>query len=545
MLHDFYGPERNAAGAFRWSQPRAALTLPVAGPATYRLLLTMQDSPTVAPPRQVAVAVNGAAVSAVTLDHTPREYTFAHRLDAAAWTADPQHALQVELRTAPFEPPGDPRALGVILSRVRVEFAERPRPWSPALLLPNACLLAVAYGALRLLGVGVLGAAAALGAPLAIGGLLSTGGYVDALALAAEACAQPLAFLGFLLCLAATPWLARLPPGLAGALGLFVALRLLFSLAGLALAAALPLPAPCSGGEAAPALDATGAAFRLLGVWQRRDACWYERIAAVGYRPGERSAAFFPLYPALLRAVGALTAGDLTLGGLVVCGAAYVAAMAGLYRLVRRDFAAPVARRARLYLSVFPAAFFLFAPFSEALFLALAVWALDAARRGRWGWAGLAALLAGFTRAQGALLAVPLAWEAWRHWRQGGRQAPGGRGASGLLLGLAPLAALCDLPLFALYGARATGSTPVQAEGLWRSSLRAPWTVVALAWHDLRARGASAEAAIEALYLALLLLFGLLLVLGLRRLPLAYSLYTAPQLLLLGVRTNYIPLTST
>ncbi len=74
-----------------------------------------------------------------------------------------------------------------------------------------------------------------------------------------------------------------------------------------------------------------------------------------------------------------------------------------------------------------------------------------------------------------------------------------------------------------------------------RFTLRASWAIVALSWRYARARGD----AIEALNLALFLLFSLLLVLGLRRLPPSYALYAAPQLLLIGTRTNFSPLMAT
>jgi hypothetical protein len=83
-----------------------------------------------------------------------------------------------------------------------------------------------------------------------------------------------------------------------------------------------------------------------------------------------------------------------------------------------------------------------------------------------------------------------------------------------------------------------TGLSPFAAQQSWRLSLHAPWTVVALSWQYLRARGDR----IEALNLALYLLFAVLLVVGLRRLPLSYSLYAALQLLLIGTRTNFSPL---
>ena len=314
------------------------------------------------------------------------------------------------------------------------------------------------------------------------------------------------------------------PGGLGEALWLFIILRLTLSLFALLASYLTRLPVPCAGGERAPVLQATGRAFRLLGVWERWDACWYEKIAAVGYQPNDPSVAFFPLYPLLMRAVSLPLVGNLTLAGLIVSGVAYIAAVTGLYQLVQYDFDEGVARRAVLYLSIFPSAFFLFAPFTEALFLALAVWTIYVARRGAWGWAALLALPVGLTRAQGALLALPLAWEVARQWRAGGRR---------LEWALVPLLPVCGVLAFVTYSKVFTGWTTFTAQRtFWGATPQLPWVVVARSWEHLRGRGD----AIEALNLALLLAFGALFLLGLRRLPPAYTLYVAPQLLLISSR---------
>ena len=612
VLADFYGPERNEAFAYRWSKPRAALDIPVLVPAEYRVVLAMQDSPAVAAPRSVAVTINGEAAGDAALGSALREYAFAHRLGPRGWTSLNLRLLNVALTTEPYVPPGDPRPLGVALARVTVEPTRGLPPWRPELLLPNLALLAVAYGALRLLGAGVRIAAASLAAALGLFALYALVARSEALYLAHEGASRPLALLGALLALALAPPLARLGEGIGGrgdrgprgdgtakppraprspgnqglkvtegttraeeweresdlgglgalgglavrpslarfvarrsslvaALALFAGLRVAYSLGAFALASLRSLPGPCAfelannGWRTVPPLHAEGLAFKTLGVWQRWDACWYQKIASYGYEPGESAEAFFPLYPLLMRAASLPLAGSLTLGGLAVSGAAYVAAVVGLSRLVERDFDRPTARRTVLALSLFPTAFFLFAPFTEALFLALAVWALYGARRGAWGWAALAALLAGLTRTQGALLALPLAWEVACRWRADGA------GRRRLVSLLAPLAPLAGLALFAAYTSATTGATPFLAQQTWRFTLRAPWAVVALSWRYARARGD----AIEALNLALFLLFCLLLVLGLRRLPPSYALYAAPQLLLIGTRTNFSPLMAT
>ncbi len=49
------------------------------------------------------------------------------------------------------------------------------------------------------------------------------------------------------------------------------------------------------------AIQGTDFASQLLSSWQRWDALWYQHITEVGYRVGDGSAAFFPLYPILGR----------------------------------------------------------------------------------------------------------------------------------------------------------------------------------------------------------------------------------------------------
>jgi len=60
-----------------------------------------------------------------------------------------------------------------------------------------------------------------------------------------------------------------------------------------------------------------------------------------------------------------------------------------------------------LAVAFFPAAFFLSAIYSEALFLALSLGSFLAARRGRWAWAGIVGGLAAATRTAGIALVVP------------------------------------------------------------------------------------------------------------------------------------------
>jgi Mannosyltransferase (PIG-V) len=156
----------------------------------------------------------------------------------------------------------------------------------------------------------------------------------------------------------------------------------------------------------------------LLSPLARWDAAWYLRIADSGYAGSDVRAAFFPLYPLLVRAVAAPFGASptaLLIAAYAVALAAFFAALVLLHRLVSLELGRSLAGPTLLLLAVFPAAVFFGAPYSESLFLLLAVGAFYAARTGRWAWAGVAVAGAAATRSAGVLLLIPLAmlwWEA-------------------------------------------------------------------------------------------------------------------------------------
>jgi hypothetical protein len=354
-----------------------------------------------------------------------------------------------------------------------------------------------------------------------------------------------------------------LSPGLLNALLLFVTLRVVFGLVALYVWGAGTLPGPCNfelardGWTTIPPLADQGAAFPLVGVWQRWDACWYTKIATFGYEPGINSANFWPLFPLLTAVTGRLLFGAMALGGLIVAGVAYIVAMTGIERLVSRDFDLGTARRTVIAISVWPAAFFFFAPFTESLFLATSVWALLAARERCWWLAAIAALLASLTRIQGLFLILPLGWEALMTFRERAAVGalPGSRFSPRDLMrtlrsGFRPIATAAVAALapavgfvgFLIFSAAATGQTPLDTQDAWGGkNFHPPWDVAGAAWqwavdhHD----------PLQALNLIALIGFLVLLIAGIRRLPVAYTLLAAPQVLLIATRIQPTPLTST
>jgi hypothetical protein len=108
-----------------------------------------------------------------------------------------------------------------------------------------------------------------------------------------------------------------------------------------------------------------------LALWQRWDALWYQKIATDWYALGDDTIHFEPLYPLLARIVAFVTGGSMVLAQLVVASLAFVVAAYLLQRLAAREVGEEPARLALLLTALFPAGFFLLAPYTESLFLAL------------------------------------------------------------------------------------------------------------------------------------------------------------------------------
>jgi hypothetical protein len=148
--------------------------------------------------------------------------------------------------------------------------------------------------------------------------------------------------------------------------------------------------------------------------WHRWDTTWYVIIAESGYHSDPRSAAFFPLYPLLVKAVNPVVPGDAFLAALVVSVLACYAALVVVHRLAADLLGAELGRRTTFYLIAFPTGFFLLAGYNESLFIALAVGSMYAMRRQRWWLAGVLAGLASASRVAGLLLAVVFVYEYLR-----------------------------------------------------------------------------------------------------------------------------------
>jgi Mannosyltransferase (PIG-V) len=151
----------------------------------------------------------------------------------------------------------------------------------------------------------------------------------------------------------------------------------------------------------------------LLDRWKQWDFWHFDRIATHGYfAPGWDTPieAFFPGLPMVMR-VGTWFGLPTVLVGLLVSFVAGGVAAVALARLAEAEWGEGAGRRAATMWMVAPPAIFLAAPYTESLFLAFAIPAWLAARRGHWWAAGLLAAGASSIRVSGVFLAVALAVE--------------------------------------------------------------------------------------------------------------------------------------
>lgn len=176
-------------------------------------------------------------------------------------------------------------------------------------------------------------------------------------------------------------------------------------------------------GAAVPADRAWGAwGDFLFGTFEHWDAQWFMHIARDGYNSVD--AAFFPLYPLLVRGLAWVIGSHLAAGTLISLAAAGAAAWA-LAEIARPLFGRGGARDAVLYLALFPTAYVFTAVYSDALFLALSTASFLAAQRKRAWTAGLAGGLAVATRVIGLALLPALVFLLWpRARREAWRLAP-------------------------------------------------------------------------------------------------------------------------
>jgi Gpi18-like mannosyltransferase len=261
----------------------------------------------------------------------------------------------------------------------------------------------------------------------------------------------------------------------------------------------------------------------LLAVWGRWDAVHYLDIATQGYQG--TNMAFFPLYPLLIRLVGAL-AGNHLIAGLLISNASFFFGLLYLYKLLEREYDRAVSRRAIFYVSIFPTSVYFTAVYTESLFFMLTVAAFYYMREHLWWIAGAIGFLAALTRVEGVLLVVPflMEWTAARG-SSGKRASLSGAFAAALIpLGLAVyMAYLWVLRADPLYFSH------VQIH--WNRHFAPPWVSLINAFGKIAHGPGSLVVANQSLEVAFTLLMIAVLIAGWHSLRPSYIAYMALSIL--------------
>jgi hypothetical protein len=161
----------------------------------------------------------------------------------------------------------------------------------------------------------------------------------------------------------------------------------------------------------------------LFDTFAQWDSVWFLHIARHGYDLKE-TAAFFPLYPLVVRGVSEVLRSDVA-AAVLVSLAAGAAAVVILYRLARPLLGPDGAGTTALLVSLYPIAFVFTAAYSDGLFLALAAGSFLAAVQRRPLLAGILGGLACETRLIGLALLPALLVLLWpRDRRDALRLAP-------------------------------------------------------------------------------------------------------------------------
>lgn len=159
----------------------------------------------------------------------------------------------------------------------------------------------------------------------------------------------------------------------------------------------------------------------FISGWTRWDALHYVKIAELGYSGAVEDGqhlflVFFPLFPYLMRAVGAIV-GNTELAGMLVSTLAYAGGCVYLYRIGEKHAGKEAGRNLALLVAAYPFAFFFGGVMTESLFLLVSAATLYYLDEHKWWWAVLFGALATMTRIQGVLLGIPALIEAFMVYR--------------------------------------------------------------------------------------------------------------------------------
>lgn len=145
-------------------------------------------------------------------------------------------------------------------------------------------------------------------------------------------------------------------------------------------------------------------------------------LADAGYRAGDMSCAFYPLWPGLIHLTKPLFGGNPLAAGLALANGLSLVGLLLFYRLVAERHGQTIADASVLLLLACPGALFFCFPYSEALFFVLVMVLFQGLLTRRLPLVCLAGYFLPLTRAVGVFAVLPLGWQllnnGYERWDQ-------------------------------------------------------------------------------------------------------------------------------
>ncbi len=257
-----------------------------------------------------------------------------------------------------------------------------------------------------------------------------------------------------------------------------------------------------------------------LAIWQRFDANWYLSIAEYGYGTSRGDFHFPPLFIFLIQIVGSLI-GNFFIAGLLITHLATLLTIKLLYDLFNEWMPTPLAKRAIVYFLVFPTSFFLFSVYSEPVFLVFVLMYMQAMKKKSWIWAGFWTFCAILTRLQAIALIPALLYSIYQ-------DKPFLRKPAHWVSLIFPVVAGFIYLFMRLQGGEKYVLPTNEME--LHTYLALPWESY---WYALRTITSGQASLADFLNWFIATLFISMLVLGWRKLPIEYSLYTAGSIIIM------------
>lgn len=155
-------------------------------------------------------------------------------------------------------------------------------------------------------------------------------------------------------------------------------------------------------------------------VFKTWDSSHYLYLSEEGYAEAGPSAAFHPLWPALIGLATPIFGNSLW-AALFLANLLSTAGLVILHRLTARLTSVGIADTTLLLALAYPGAFFYCLPYTESLFLLISVSVFFLVASDRLGAAAWLSILAAPARAVGVFLFIPLGWRLVDDWRRGRR----------------------------------------------------------------------------------------------------------------------------